>query len=258
MITECSRLLLERYAGGELDESERTAVRRHLDTCSDCSSFVAQLEAERADFLRERPFSSFTRAHAPLMTVPWYRRVSRIALQPALVPVYTMVLLILVVLPLRHAGKEGDVRFKGKHVLSFIYERNGIIRDGIPNLRFRANDRIQILYSLARRQYIGLLSIDSRGTVSFYHPDQTMEFCSVITDPGNRISFPGSIILDDTPGDELIIALFSNSALRTSEVAKWFQQQFTECPDPGRLQDRLRSRGKVFNADIATLLLSKE
>jgi hypothetical protein len=159
---------------------------------------------------------------------------------------------------LRHAVKDGEVRFKGAPTLSFLYERDGIVREGTLDLHFRANDRIQILYSLLRQRYAALLSIDCRGTVSFYHPDHTAETCSVIAEPGNRLSFPGSIVLDDTPGTELVIVLFSDAALRTGEVAAWAQQQFKECPDPDKLQDRLRSRGEVFNAEIATLLLHKE
>ncbi|MBN1575342.1 MAG: zf-HC2 domain-containing protein [Chitinispirillaceae bacterium] len=260
MITECKRLLLERYVGGELDEAGRLEVRRHLDTCPDCSSLVARLESERTEFLQRHPFSSFTRAHAPVVTLPWYRSFLTVATRPALVPVYGVMLLLLVVMPLYFAGKRDDetIRFKGAPVLSFIYQRGGVVGEGSSDMRFRGGDRIQVTYSLSQPRNVALMSIDTRGTVSFYHPQRQAATCSVVSDAGSQCAFPGSIVLDDTPGEELVIALFSDAALKRDEVASWAKRHYAECPDPARLRRRLRADTAALNAEIATLLLQKE
>ncbi|MBN1307826.1 MAG: DUF4384 domain-containing protein [Chitinispirillaceae bacterium] len=260
MRAKCGRLLLERYVGGELGDADRREVQRHLDACPDCSLLAAQLESERTEFLQRHPFSSFTRAHAAVITLPWYRTFLTVATRPALVPVYGVVLLLFAVVPLYFTGKHDNdtVRFKGAPVLSFIYQRGGIVNEGSVTMRFRAGDRIQVTYSLSRSRHVTLMSIDIRGTVSFYHPEQQAATCSVISEAGSQRAFPGSIVLDETPGEELVVALFSDTALTTAEVASWAKRHCAACPDPALLERRLRSDAAVLNAEIATLLLQKE
>ncbi len=258
MSAQCKRLILERYIGGELNGPEETALRRHLDSCNECSSYLAELQARKAEFLLRHPFSSFTRAHAPVRLLPWYSKIFQVVLRPSLAPAYIAAVLLIALIPLHRISIEEKVRFKGGNTISFLYERNGIISEGTTQLLFRPGDRIQILYSVSKKGYVTLISVDTKGIVSFYHPNTGSEFCSVIAEAGERRPFPGSIVLDDTPGGELVIALFSDSQLATAEVAEWAKQRFKECPDLNRLKDRLKTRHGQLEAKIAALLLRKE
>jgi len=258
MIAECKRLVLERYMAGEIEETERREARRHIDSCSACSSLVAQLASERTEFLEHHPFSSFAGALDQVDKLTWYRSLLITLGKPVFVPVYGIVLLLLFVVPLQFTGKRFHVAFKGAPALSFYYQRGEIMREGFANQRFRANDRIQVAYSLTRSCYVALISVDSRGIVSFYHPEPEATTCSVSSKAGNHLFFPGSVILDATQGDELVIALFSDNALQTRDVASWIKGQFSTYPDPGRIQHHLGAEAHALGAETATLLLRKE
>jgi len=252
---KCSRLQIELYTVGELCDAERLEVESHLRDCSDCSSYAARLRAESTEFLQYPPFPLFARKHTTSTDQPWYRLLVNTMFQPSFVPVFVAVLLLAVV-PL-HIARE-NIRFKGGYALSFVYERNGTVSHGAPDVRFSAGDRIQVSYHLESSKYVALVSIDSKGIVSSYHQDTGGQSCSVRSGPGNAVVFPGSIVLDDTPGAELVVALFSDSAISTVDAVSWLRWQFETTPDPFELHRSLRIDDAPFKADVATLLLRKE
>ncbi len=257
----CGRLVLERFLCGELNEAERREVRRHLAECADCSSYVTRLESERTDFLQKHPFSSFTRAHAATVRIPWLVRVMNAVKRPALIPVYASVLVAVALLPLSLRWKSSsvpEVRFKGGQSISFLYRREGTVHEGSAAQTLRPGDQIQIRYPLTAARFVSLSSIDGRGTVSFYHPGTHGSTCSVRSEPGVSVTFPGSIVLDNTPGPELVVVLFSENPLATAEVKEWLSRLFTEKSGLGRLKECLEKGTPPFPAEVATLLLRKE
>lgn len=261
MTTRCRRLDLEQYVVGELDSEQSAAVRQHCDTCKECSSYVAMLQEEREEFLVKHPFASFSRAHAPVVRLPWYRGFSLGTLRPAIVAVGAVMLVTIAIVPVVNRGNrtpKDQVRFKGAPPLSFVYQRDGKTSPGVLSGKYREGDRIQVTCSPSHYPYVSLLSIDSRGTVSFYQPDTRSEFCTVPAEPGKPLLFPGSIELDATPGAELVIALFSREELSTAMVTGWITKRFTVESDLSALNPALL-RGKLpFGGEIATLLLRKE
>ncbi|MBN1760416.1 MAG: hypothetical protein JW863_18960 [Chitinispirillaceae bacterium] len=261
MTTRCERLDLERFVVGELDREQADAVRHHCESCSDCSSYVAMLQAEKEEFLNKHPFSSFTRAHAPIVELPWYRRITFGMPQPAIVAVGAVFLVTLAVIPVvnnRNAQREDIVRFKGSPPLSFIYNRNGTTQQGNSVGRYREGDKIQITCPPTRFGFVSLLSIDPRGTISFYHPETGSGFCSVPVDSNVPFKFPGSIELDDTPGGELVIVIFSPEKLETATVTEWIRKKFTSVSDLESLNTKLLQEKHFFGGETSTLLLWKE
>jgi hypothetical protein len=261
MNADCRKLDLERLVGGELDREQAETVRHHCASCSDCSSYIAQLQAEKADFLQKHPFSSFTRAHAAVIRLPWYRNIFSGTLRPALVTAGAVLLVTLAVIPLVNTNtrKNDDrIRFKGAPSLSFIYRRNGTTAPGTLSGRYRGGDRIQITCPATRYRFTCLLSVDMQGTVSFYHPESEAAWCSVPSQPGVSFVFPGSIVLDDTPGAELVVALFSMDPLPTSAVTGWIERQVAAMPNLDTLNTLLLREKNTFGAEAATLLLRKE
>ncbi len=261
MTTPCGRLDLERYVCGELDSEQSAAVRQHCDTCKECSSYVAMLQDEREEFLTNHPFASFSRAHAPVVRLPWYRGFSLGTLRPAIVAVGAVILVTITVVPVVNRGNRTSrdlVRFKGAPPLSFVYQRDGQTFPGTLSGKYREGDRIQITCSPSDYPFVSLLSIDSRGTVSFYQPDTRSAYCTVPAESGKPLLFPGSIELDATPGAELVIALFSREELSTAKVTGWITKRFAAESDPGALNSVLLREKLPFGAEIATLLLRKE
>lgn len=261
MTTPCGRFDLERYVVGELHGKEAETVRNHCETCSDCGSYVAMLKDENEQFLRKHPFASFTRAHAPVVKLPWYRILSIGTLRPVLVGVGAVLLVTLTVVPVvnKHQISRGElVRFKGAPPLSFMYQREGKTAKGSLALRYREGDRIQVTCPPTRFGFVSLLSIDSRGTVSFYHPATHSNTCSVPADRNGSFVFPGSIELDATPGSELVIALFSVKQLATATVKEWISGTFDAVPDLDSLSTLLRRHEQPWGGELSTLLLRKE
>ena len=127
-------------------------------------------------------------------------------------------------------------------------------RENINSLR---GDRVQVFYSSDREQYVSLLSIDETGVVSFYHPDQSSENCSVLTRRGEGIAFEGSILFDIVSGNELVVAVFSESPLKTEDVKRWMAANYASDSDLQSLSKKIEVKSLAKKATIQMLLLKK-
>lgn len=255
------RLLLEQYACGEFDKPTRQLIDEHIGQCDECSAFVTRLSGEQEAFLQKHPFASFDRAHAPVAGLPWYKTLLNSFIKPTLVPVYASLLIAVIILPmvLREYGNNTPaIQYKGKNPVSFQYQRDGITKNGSPGDRFHAGDKIQITFSTVEEKQVALLSIDSKGTVSFYHPDERSDVCSVKTPAGANQQFPGSIILDATKGYELVIALFADKPLETDETRNWIAALYRENNSPEKINNLLKKSSRGIDASVSTVLLTKE
>jgi hypothetical protein len=104
---------------------------------------------------------------------------------------------------------------------------------------------------------VSLLSIDEKGEVSFYHPDQSSENCSVLTGKGDGIAFDGSILFDIVSGNELVVAVFSESPLKTDDVRIWMTKNYALNSDLQSLSKRIETKSLAKKTTIQTLLLKK-
>lgn len=260
--TEPLRLDIERYFTGELVNKEAADLEEHIQQCSVCHQYLQSLRRQRNEFLADHPFSSLQLTKPQSFLLPWYQRIFDFLVKPVLYPVYGLLLIVSVFVPVffwgngAHTGNE--TRFKGASPLSFLCQRDGVVCEGDKRKSFRAGDRIQIRYNSAQEQFIALLSIDSRGQISYYHPEQLSEFCSIKSAAGTGLTFPGSIILDDSKGFELIIVLFSDKPLRTEIVSEWISEKYTKYPDSDELEKAIIIEKPGTVSQISTLLLHKE
>lgn len=258
---EPRRLDIELFFAGELDASQADELQKHLDSCPVCFNYLQELRREKNEFLSDHPFESFYSAAKPADNVlPWYKQLFSDLLRPSLLPVYGMLLIAAIVVPVITRQRQelsDDIRFKGKPPLTFIYKRDGVVHEGTLSEVFRENDQIQILYSSDREQYIALLSIDSKGAVSFYQPDENSVLCSIKSGTGSNLSYPESIVLDNTKGGELVIALFSREPLTTEGVKTWISDLFSKTSSLEMLEKKIRNEKTFAGTTIATLLLAK-
>ncbi len=210
--------MIEKYFTGELESSDSDELESHIQSCSECREYYESLKERKRQFHCIHPFGSFIDAVKQRST-HFYIRLFDTIMQPALRPVYAMVLVIFIAVPFYISYKSRDrVRMKGGEDISFIYRRNGTVHKSYETEFFYENDEIQVVYTSPDTQYISLLSIDSRGNLSFYHPDIKSRWSSIKTGIGAGLYYPGSIVLDDTPGKELIIAVFTPKPVLTETV----------------------------------------
>ena len=185
--TEVRRLDIERLVAGELRGSAKSLLEEHLTTCAACSAYLSQLRAEQDEFLHEHPFSSLRWVKEERGRESWFGRlmgaVAIPALRPVLIPLCLFIFAGVLLLPFigrvqRETPRPGlDVRYKGTSTLTYIYKRNGAVREAAPGDTFFAGDAIQIFYASKADQYVSLFSIDNRGAVSFYQPDEHSLLC---------------------------------------------------------------------------------
>ncbi len=252
---------IERYFAGELDKSSASALEMHFETCSVCFSYLQDLRREKNEFLAEHPFSSFYTAKVKETGPAWYTVFTNALARPVLVPVLGLLLVITaipVVNKIAFSSKTEDIIFKGNARLSFIYEREGIVSDGRLTDTFREGDRIQVIYNSSREWFVSLLSIDTRGRISFYHPDQNSVSCSVPSGKGSGLHFPGSIILDNSDGGELIVAVFSPQPLKTESVEKSISEIVNKHRDLEEIESAVQKFSFSKGSQTSTLLLRKE
>lgn len=261
MSTTCNHLQLELLSTGELGAEETRVVQQHIAVCSNCAAFASRLQAQKVAFLEKHPFAHFTRAHASVKKLPWYRQLMLQVYRPAFIPVAAALLLSVTILPVVMKNMRGEsdlVRFKGANSIRYIYEKEGKVLQGTSADRFGDGDIIQILYSSVKEQFMTLVSIDVKGTISFYHPDAARDTCSIAVAAGAGLTWPSSIEFDASEGYELICALFTETPLAQSQVQNWLTQAFTEQSNLSQLASVLKKRQQQLPAEFAGMLIARK
>lgn len=259
--TEPQRLLIEKLVVHEIDGEKADSLRAHFDECSVCAAYYQSLCKEQETFLRIYPFEALNVSSKTAETVSWWKKVTDFIARPVLVPVYATLLLCAFVTPIvfkSYFGENGtEFQYKGNSALTFAYQRDGSTIPGSNEYRIKSGDKVQIYYSSESNQFVSLLSVDGSGTVSFYHPDLNSEYCSVLTNAGSQIAFPGSIEFDEVESDELVVLIFSDIPLKTDELQKWISEQFSAKKSLKSLSDDLKSKHFSKKTRIQTILLKR-
>ena len=199
------KLLLERYSAGETNDEDSRRIEEHCKTCAECAGYLGRLNIERQEFLAAHPFPRLAQSKAPAIQLPWYQPFLDKLRQPALFPAYGLIVVLLMLSPIVyfksfHRTVSDEITFKGGNSISFLLKRNGNISECTPQDTLNAGDEIQVLYSATKNGYISLLSVDSRGAISWYHPDPKSLFCSIPAKTGGKQNYPAGILLDDSQG----------------------------------------------------------
>jgi len=258
-----NKLLLERYSSGEIDEENSRRVEEHCKTCMECSGYLETLANQRRQFLSLHPFFRLQQAAAQARKQPWNMPIFNTLRRPALFPAYGLIVILCMLSPIvyfkgiRHPATT-EIVFKGGDGLSFLLKRKGRISVCTPRDVVYPGDEIQVLYSVSMSGYLSLLSVDSRGALSWYNPDRKNPFCSIPVKSGRNQSYPSGILLDNSQGPELIIGLFSPAPLSTESVNAWVRGALKKTnADLLALRRELDSTGKRLSALPRTALFQK-
>jgi hypothetical protein len=201
-----SDLSFDRALAGDLPEADERRVRAHLAGCAMCAARWAEIKARRAAFDAARSALDLDRRTG---AAPWWRR-RWIGPGTALAAAVGVVLLL--VWP---GGGEPvrapATRSKGGEVFELFIRHGASIRKAGAAEVVHPDDQLQFVYSSQSPGYAAVLSRDGAGVVSVYFPDAGTTAWAAA--PGRDQQLPRSTILDDTPGRELVIALFCSSAI---------------------------------------------
>jgi hypothetical protein len=251
---------------GELTGSAKTHLEEHLGTCAACSAYLAQLRVAQEKFLQEHPFGSLHWVAERREHVPWFTRLTSAlavpVLRPVLIPLCLLMFAVVLIIPfmgkVQRENSGPDRAYKGQSTLSYIYKRSGLVHESAPSDTFFAGDAIQIFYSSKTEQYVSLFSIDSRGAVSLYQPDEHAANCSIRTGAGTKLAYPKSIVLDASHGCELVVALITAEPIATAQVKRWLGEVTAKSGgDMHRLELEIRAKHLGVQGSVSTLLLRK-
>lgn len=259
--TEPQRLLIEKLIAHEIDGEKENSLRAHFEECSICAAYYQSLSKEHETFLRVYPFEELKLSRKAVKTVSWWKRATDFIARPVLVPVYATLLLGVFIAPIvlkNYLSETGTgIQYKGNAALTFAYQRDGSTMPGSIDYRIKSGDKVQVFYTSESNQFVSLLSVDRTGTVSFYHPDQNSEYCSVLTNEGSQIAFPGSIEFDEVESDELVVVVFSDSPIKTSELHRWIKEQFFAKKNLQSLSEILKGKHFLKKNRVQTILLKR-
>lgn len=199
-----SDFALERILVGErMPPAEQVASAQHLSACRACRSRrdeLAAVEAQAPDpnFWRRAEGGAFARP-------AWSRRlVGGLAGAAALATV-----LVLAARPHRAAemsGSAAGVRAKGDGLALEVVARraDGRLVPVYDGTALRPGDALRFLVNAPVAGQAAVLGLDGAGHVSVYAPVAPAGTLAVAAGPG---TLPGSVVLDDGPGEERFVAL---------------------------------------------------
>lgn len=201
-MSHLSTLKLNMLRYGELDADQEADARRHLAACEPCADRLRAQEANRAAFVLQP-------VPAPIKQAAASRR-PRWAWWTLLLPALAAALALVALRPweagpVAPATVEADTRDKGAAILleAWLDDSRGprLLEDGAA---VHAGDKVQLRFSAGAHPLVTLAGVDGSGDVEIY--------ATLRAEPGARVQqAPFGLTLDNTPGDQEFVALFTGS-----------------------------------------------
>lgn len=203
---------LEAFAAGESRSFEP-----HVAACAQCQPYVTALRAEAEAFQRARPPELFLkqleRRAAVKPKAPWWRWLMLVA------PVAAALVVFFLLPP------PGDgVTLKGSPLRVFLKrgeaEPTPLPADG----RVKAGDSLRFSYDAPADGHLAVFELDGREQVTVFWPYGGAAAAPVKKAQG---LLPGAVVLDDSPGPEWLIAVWSSAPFDTAPLARQLKGQAT-------------------------------
>ena len=229
--------VLEALSAGE---PAPEATRTHVEGCPDCHGQLQALTTAREAFVRAKPPDLFLRqlerraASQPRRGLRWLMPVLG-----ACVPL----LALLVLVP--RLGQEDGVRMKGGAFRVVVSRAGGAPELLGPDAQVRPGDALRFAYETPEAGHLLILELDGRGAANVFYP-----YGSATSAPlpaAQRDFLPGSVVLDDAPGPEWLLAVFSPRPLEAAPLIEALRAQ------AGRAEPGLSCSG----CSVSTLRLQK-
>ncbi len=221
--------VLEALSAGE---AVPAATQAHVEGCPDCGAQLSALRAEADAFNRARPPERFLKqlegraAAAPARRFRWLAPVLGVALP---------VLAVVLILP-RLQREDPGVTFKGEPFRVVVAAQGtGSPELLAPDAQVRAGDALRFAYEAPQDGHLMVLELDGRGAATVFYPYGAT--ASAPHKAGERDFLPGSVELDDSPGPEVLVAVFSARPFEAAPLLDMLRAQAgrpeptVSCPD---------------------------
>jgi hypothetical protein len=203
---------LEAFIAGET-----TALATHIGGCEACGAYVSALRAEQDRFMRARPAELFLGQVERRAAQPPRRSWSLWVLAPLLAGAAAIVTFV----ALPHRGE--DVALKGSPFKVLVKRGDGAPEHVLSDATLRQGDALRFSFDVPRDGELAILDLDGTERVTTFYPPQGTRSTSVRA--GAAPLLPGATVLDDAPGPEWLIAVFSDQAFETADLAAQLKGQ---------------------------------
>ncbi|WP_375767785.1 DUF4384 domain-containing protein [Archangium gephyra] len=229
--------VLEAMSAGEATPE---ATRTHVEVCPDCHGQLQALTTAREAFVRAKPPELFLRqlerraASQPRRGLRWL-----LPVLGACVPLLALLVLVPRLTP------EDGVHLKGGAFRVVVSREGGAPELLGPDAQVRPGDALRFAYESPEAGHLLVLELDGRGAASVFYP-----YGSATSAPlpaAQRDFLPGSVVLDDAPGPEWLVAVFSLRPLEAAPLLEALRSQ------AGRAEPGLSCSG----CGVSTLRLQK-
>jgi hypothetical protein len=202
---------------GELPPPDALAVKEHLSGCTTCTETVAGMRAVR-DEVRTLPLPSI-----PGMAPPARPRTSGLVLGGlALALAASLVVALRPDTPLE--------RPKGGGVALGMYVQHGDeVRRAGPGEVVSPGDAVRFSISTPVPSYVAVLSVDPAGRAFIYFPEGGR---TVRVPAAPEVPLPLGTRLDETVGEERLLALFCTAPVELEPVRRTLEQAGEAAPLP--------------------------
>ncbi len=205
----------------EVSGERAQALRLRLADCEHCQSRLQSMVAESEAFnasvnpgFESAAVLQKLEASEAQSTTPWWAKLTK-----PWMPVLVAAVALFAIVPLTQVDPDPEpgVRIKGGGVgLSmFVKDLDGV-QPGHDGMHLSAGDQIQFRYNADEHDYLFIISVDARGTISSLYPEETEQSIRVL--PQGAHVLQGSIILDEAVGPERIYAVFSAEPVSFGEI----------------------------------------
>jgi hypothetical protein len=219
--------------------SPRASIEKHLAGCERCRQRLelfeqARVSAEptverllqRASAQSRNPQPSARDVESSSSSSPWswlwpgsqpkWRLVISVASMAALV-----LLVFAVVKRVNPIGVTDEVGFEGTRPkgtsVKFFRQRGSEVTEGVSGDLFQAGDALRFQVSGGGNAIqLFLVGIESSGKISTYYPFGGEH--SVALESG-EVTLPGSLVLDDSPDTEFLLAVFSPTPISLKQIS---------------------------------------
>jgi hypothetical protein len=207
-----SRLTLHRLLHGELEGE--AGLAEHVQGCERCSAWLERTRASERELEQEADPRRFAASVAARRQGGGGRRLQLLA---AAAVVLLAVGVTVIIWPRPPEPPPGGTAIKGTSSLRIHCRRRGEVFELDPGDAVQGGDALRFeVFSDAHTHVLGL-SMRPDGQVSVYAPFGGV--ASVPLTRGRAQVLPGSVVLDDGAGDELLVFVFSRGPV-TADAAR--------------------------------------
>lgn len=222
--THVSDLRWDRLLAGELADTDRAAVLAHADSCAACAARRAEITAG---------FEAFATIAPALPRRPPRRRIT-VALATVVVAAAAVLLVVRGAKP--SANGERTKGGAGPQLMLATGARDRLA-PAMSGDRVHPGDSLQAAYTATRAGFGAVLARDGSGAAAAYVPAQGDAM--VALPAGTLRSFPGSTILDDVVGAQVVEILWCESPQRIAPLIAELRATGSVTAPPGCTVDRV-------------------